>query len=194
MAQSRRIQPSKQGKEEGGNPFQFMLDFDDMYSKALRDSAPDPASKPNDGGLGDAWYEARTMAAHVPGVDRKGGFFDPDDERYNKTVDDIAKGTAIASRYVLPAAGLTLAGVGLYDLTTKFGNAADYPEQQQLTLNAGNVIGTAALGAGVAAAPSIYNEVRDPKFRSKTDAMAAAGVSAAGAGLGALTSAIVQSL
>ena len=37
-------------------------------------------------------------------------------------------------RYGLPAAGVTLAGKGLYDLTTQFGNEADYPESNQLTL------------------------------------------------------------
>ena len=52
---------------------------------------------------------------------------------------EYATGAGIAAvnagyRYGLPAAGVTLAGKGLYDLTTQFGNAADYPEEQQLTL------------------------------------------------------------
>ena len=38
----------------------------------------------------------------------------------------------IAVRYGLPAAGLTLAGKGLYDLTIAFGGGADYQEQGQL--------------------------------------------------------------
>ena len=42
--------------------------------------------------------------------------------------------TNVGTRYVLPAAGVTLAGKGLYDLTTQFGNEADYPESNQLTL------------------------------------------------------------
>ena len=37
-------------------------------------------------------------------------------------------------RYGLPAAGITLAGKGLYDMTAMFGNGADYPEQGQLPL------------------------------------------------------------
>ena len=37
-------------------------------------------------------------------------------------------------KYVLPAAGLTLAGRGLYDLTNQFGGAADQQEPSQLTL------------------------------------------------------------
>ena len=37
-------------------------------------------------------------------------------------------------RYGLPAAGVTLAGAGIIDLTSRFGSDADYPEEQQLTL------------------------------------------------------------
>ena len=37
-------------------------------------------------------------------------------------------------RYGLPAAGVTLAGKGIMDLTAQFGSAADMPEQQTLTL------------------------------------------------------------
>ena len=43
-------------------------------------------------------------------------------------------GTNAGYRYGLPAAGLTLAGKGLYDLTAQFGNAADYQEPGQLSL------------------------------------------------------------
>jgi hypothetical protein len=40
----------------------------------------------------------------------------------------------VASRYALPAGGLTLAGAGLAELTSQFGQQADYPEQGQLPL------------------------------------------------------------
>ena len=40
----------------------------------------------------------------------------------------------VASRYALPAGGVTLAGKGLYDLTTQFGNKADEPEDSTLPL------------------------------------------------------------
>ena len=43
-------------------------------------------------------------------------------------------GTNAGYRYGLPAAGLTLAGKGLYDLTAAFGNSADYQEPGQLSL------------------------------------------------------------
>ena len=44
-------------------------------------------------------------------------------------------------RYGLPAAGLTLAGKGLYDLTAQFGNAEDQPSPTELDP------GSAAVGA-----------------------------------------------
>ena len=40
----------------------------------------------------------------------------------------------IASRYALPAGGVTLAGKALYDLTTQFGGVADQQEPGQLSL------------------------------------------------------------
>ena len=38
----------------------------------------------------------------------------------------------VASRYALPAGGVTLAGAALYDLTNQFGGQADQPEPGQL--------------------------------------------------------------
>jgi hypothetical protein len=43
-------------------------------------------------------------------------------------------GANVASRYALPAGGITLAGAGILDLTAQFGSSADMPEQQSLTL------------------------------------------------------------
>ena len=53
----------------------------------------------------------------------------------------LTAGTNIGYRYGLPAAGLTLAGKGLYDLTAAFGNAADQPAPNELDP------GSAAVGA-----------------------------------------------
>ena len=41
----------------------------------------------------------------------------------------------VGSRYMLPAGGVTLAGKGLYDLTTMFGGQADQQEPGQLSLS-----------------------------------------------------------
>ena len=38
-------------------------------------------------------------------------------------------GANVASRYALPAGGVTLAGEALYDLATGFGGTADQPEK-----------------------------------------------------------------
>ena len=43
-------------------------------------------------------------------------------------------GANVASRYALPAGGLTLAGAGLADLTAAFGSIGDQPEPMQLTM------------------------------------------------------------
>jgi hypothetical protein len=40
----------------------------------------------------------------------------------------------VASRYLLPAGGITLAGKGLYDLTTQFGEIADQQQPSELPL------------------------------------------------------------
>ena len=43
-------------------------------------------------------------------------------------------GANVASRYALPAGGVTLAGKALIDLTNGFGGAADQPEQATLPM------------------------------------------------------------
>ena len=59
----------------------------------------------------------------------------------------------------------------------------------------GQAIGMGALGAGVAAAPAIFNEVRDPKFRSpRMNGRKLVGLVAAGAGAGTGTSLILDAL
>jgi len=45
------------------------------------------------------------------------------------------RATNLGYRYGLPAAGLTLAGKGLADMTNNFGTAADQPEQGTLPLS-----------------------------------------------------------
>ena len=43
-------------------------------------------------------------------------------------------GANVASRYALPAGGVTLAGAALLDLTAAFGGGADRPEPNTLTM------------------------------------------------------------
>ena len=45
-----------------------------------------------------------------------------------------AAATNLGYRYGLPAAGVTLAGKALIDLTSAFGGAADQPEPNTLTM------------------------------------------------------------
>ena len=62
----------------------------------------------------------------------------PDSSPINKRIGaatDVAIGAAnVASRYALPAGGVTLAGKGLLDLTAQFGGKADQQEDNQLPL------------------------------------------------------------
>ena len=95
------------------------------------------------------------------------------------------------ARYALPGAGIALAAKGIGDVA--FGGPSDQQEPNQLDMV--NVAGLTAAGAGVAMAPAIYNEVRDPKYRGKSiGGGKAALVSALGAGGGALTSVAGQAL
>ena len=96
-------------------------------------------------------------------------------------------------KYVLPAAGVTLAGKGLMDLATSFGGLAD--QQQPGQINMGQVAGFTAVGAGIAAGPSIHNAIRDPKYRTKPMGRGklAALVAGSGAGMGLLNAGL-QSL
>ena len=96
-------------------------------------------------------------------------------------------------KYVLPAAGVTLAGKGLIDLATSFGGPAD--QQQPGQINMGQVAGFTAVGAGIAAGPSIHNAIRDPKYRTQPMGRGklAALVAGSGAGMGLLNAGL-QSL
>ena len=114
---------AKRRKAGDTNFFQPLLDFDDAYSKAIRKTAP---KKPGDSPI-DAM---RAYAAGFMGVRR-----DYEQPKGKETFAYPAvKAAQIGSRYVLPAAGVTLAGKGIYDLTVGFGGPADQPEPQQLTL------------------------------------------------------------
>ena len=46
----------------------------------------------------------------------------------------VAAYTSAAAKYAAPIGGVTLAGKGLLDLSAQFGNGADYPEENSLTL------------------------------------------------------------
>lgn len=112
------------------------------------------------------------------------------DQFKGRAADAALMASNIGARYALPAAGVALAAKGIGDVA--FGGPADQQEPNQLDV--GNVVGTAAVGAGIAAGPTIFNAVRDPKYRTEIPRSKSLGVTAAGAGIGALTSGILQSL
>jgi hypothetical protein len=59
----------------------------------------------------------------------------------------------------------------------------------------GDALGSAALGAGVAAAPEIYNAIRDPRYRTRgLRGRDLVGMIAAGGGVGAGSSLLLDAL
>jgi len=54
---------------------------------------------------------------------------------HHRLMDLVQMADNVGVRYGLPAAGVTLAGKGLFDMTSSFGNGADYQEPGQLPLN-----------------------------------------------------------
>lgn len=108
-------------------------------------------------------------------------------EDFARPQEMLANATNFGARYVVPGAGIALAAKGIGDVA--FGGPSDQQEPNQLDMV--NVAGLTAAGAGVAVAPGLVN-----KFRGKPVSGAATfgGMAALGAGGGALTSAIVQSL
>lgn len=106
-------------------------DFDKAYAGKIEENVR--SSMDNTGGLNDTLQGFRGTTSAVPLQD---AFFAPDDPSLNSIQNvaaNAAVGTAnVASRYLLPAGGVTLAGAALYDLTNQFGGAADRPEPGQL--------------------------------------------------------------
>ena len=153
--------------------------LDDQYSAAIRGTVDtDKLSK------GDMLEAFKAGPAAYLGVDRNA----PEDK-----IHPVMKNTLVGARYALPAAGVTAAGAGLVALSNEFGSIADQGDPN--ALDPGAVAGYAALGAGVAAAPAIFNEVRQKSYRApRAGAGTMAGTILAGAGGGALTSLIIQAL
>ena len=111
----------------------FLGGIDDSYSKFLREQV---------GGVKDDNLNAiqsmsgfdsnRALLGQVIGAKRNQPMFDTDDPKYNKTIDDILRGSVVTGRYVVPAAGVTAAGYGLVALANQFGGPADEPTESQL--------------------------------------------------------------
>ena len=105
----------------------FLGDMDAKYAKAVQGTIKDRDSM--QGGLRELTSASPlrdTMQWH--GAETR-------NEYLQAAALNTAVGTAnVASRYMLPAGGVTLAGKALYDLTTQFGGVADQQEPGQLSL------------------------------------------------------------
>lgn len=77
----------------------------------------------NSGDVVNAWSGSRTSSSPVEDLGM-----------HHRMMDLVQMSDNIGVRYGLPAAGVTLAGKGLYDITAAFGNGADYPSERELPL------------------------------------------------------------
>ena len=114
---------------------QRIMDFDAAYAKKIEDGV----KRNMEGGGPLAITEGiRGMTSGVALRDtfnRPGN--NPENIKERVMLHAMEGGVAaanIASRYALPAGGVTLAGVGLYDLAAQFGGPADYQEHNQLSM------------------------------------------------------------
>ena len=151
----------KQPAEEGGvgkflndyvgkparNLVDMFLEFDaGMYAPAVQSSIKDPTSTRNvleAAPLRDIIKDYRDTDARINKVeqylkDNPGegdSQFNVNAHRLQNMMNAGMLGAAnVGVRYGLPAAGVTLAGKGLYDLTVAFGGGADQQERGQLPL------------------------------------------------------------
>ena len=120
---------------------QAFLDMDERYASAIYDgTGGDNSMKTYFGNVG-----MTARAAPIKELDRftptseyeaRGGYGPRDEasQRLGQGIDAGLIASNIASRYLLPAGGVTLAGKGLYDLTIGFGSEADETQPAQLPL------------------------------------------------------------
>ena len=113
------------GKEQLRKAGEAIRSFDDSYSAKIREMYK--------GKGGVAGVAMGFMGGH-PSF-RKGEVKDAPGGQVGRAIAEYSLPAINAvPKYVLPAAGVTLAGKGLYDLATQFGGAADYPEPNQLSM------------------------------------------------------------
>ena len=111
-------------RKAGKNIFEWLGHKDEQYAETARKNFGEDrplamllGGTPLNAGVGD--IRADTLGDKALAYGMIGGIY----------------ATNVGYRYGLPAAGVTLAGKGLYDLTNGFGTAADQPEQGQLPLS-----------------------------------------------------------
>ena len=96
------------------------------------------------------------------------------------------------SKYVLPAAGVTLAGQALIDLARVI--QGDQQTDTTLGIDAGEVAAASLVGGGLAAGPSVVEAIRRPIGAKGPSLGRTAAVTAAGAGAMAGLNAGLQAL
>ena len=112
-----------------------MGSVDDAYAKRIRENvgglSDDNIHEFHEMGMAD---KTRATMGQLLGVKRSDTLFDREDPRYNQWLDDGLKHSLVASRYAIPAAGVTAAGAGLLKLSESFGGPADSQSPQQIQI------------------------------------------------------------
>jgi hypothetical protein len=111
----------------------FLGGIDDGYSKFLREQVGGVKDENiSDISKLEGFDSNRALVGQFIGAKHNQTMFDPSDERYNKTLDNILRASVVGGRYVVPAAGVTGAGYGLIAIANQFGGKADEPTDSQL--------------------------------------------------------------
>ena len=112
----------------------FLGDIDERYANKIEAGAMKNMEK---GGILELTEGIRGFTSGVPLRDTWHGFSKTENRKevmQQAAMDLSVMGANVASRYALPAGGVTLAGKGLLDLTAQFGGKADQQEDNQLPL------------------------------------------------------------
>ena len=113
----------------------FLGDIDEQYANKIEAGAMKNMER---GGILEITEGIRGFTSGVPLRDTWHGFSKTENRKevmQQAAMDLSVMGANVASRYALPAGGVTLAGKGLMDIAAAFGGAADEPAPNQLPLN-----------------------------------------------------------
>jgi len=113
----------------------FLGDIDEQYANKIEAGAMKNMER---GGILEITEGIRGFTSGVPLRDTWHGFSKTENRKevmQQAAMDLSVMGANVASRYALPAGGVTLAGKGLMDIAARFGSPADEPEPNQLPLD-----------------------------------------------------------
>ena len=117
------------GKEQLRKVGDKLRQFDDAYASKIVDMYMGSKDNPRE-------YADNPLLGTIAGIGAIYGGGTPLSQRSGKQemMAPLSSYTSAAARYAAPAAGVTMAGVALMDLTSAFGGPADRPEPNTLSM------------------------------------------------------------